>query len=80
MGCIVSANSTTERVNRSGAGLADAEWIEEWLEVYHESVVDLKDDIENENGELVAQLKGLGLDDIYNKSSIRDKISDRTPD
>ena len=56
MGCIVNANCDNDRTNRSGAELADTEWMEEWLEVYHESVVKLKDDIENENGELVAQL------------------------
>ena len=54
--------------------------MEEWLEVFHDSVVDMKDDIENENAELVAQLKEAGLEDIYDKKSIRDKIHDLSED
>ena len=46
--------------------MGDREWLQRWMEIYYEAVLEKRGDLDNENADIVAQIsQALNVEDLY---------------
>ena len=53
MGCIISEHVDMKREDRGGADLGDREWMVRWLEIFHAEIINQKDNLNKDHGQIV---------------------------